>query len=118
MQRGPVPAPTRGALLNHAPAASDFEIVGPNRIVERAFAWLGRHRRLSNDREVRVPTSEDLVTIAACTLMLNASRRAEPSSSIPFERGREAVALIGGVVMDIAPSYPLGAQAARKGRLP
>jgi putative transposase len=47
-----------------------FEIVGPNWIVERTFAWLGRHRRLSKDYEFRVQTSEALITIAACALML------------------------------------------------
>ncbi len=46
-----------------------FEIVGPNWIVERTFAWLGRHRRLSKDYEVRVQSSEALITIAACALM-------------------------------------------------
>jgi putative transposase len=53
-----------------------FEIVGPNWIVERTFAWLGRHRRLSKDYELRVQTSEALITIAACTLML---RRLAPN---------------------------------------
>ncbi len=47
-----------------------FEIVRLNQIVERTFAWLGRHRRLSKDHEFRVQTSEQLITIAACTLML------------------------------------------------
>ena len=41
-----------------------FEIVGPNWIVERTFAWLGRHRWLSKDYEVRVQTSETLPAIA------------------------------------------------------
>ncbi len=53
-----------------------FEIVGPNWIVERAFAWLGRHRRLSKDYERRVQTSEALITVAACALML---KRLAPS---------------------------------------
>ena len=47
-----------------------FEIVGPNWIVERTFAWLGRHRRLSKDYEFRVQTSKALITVAACALML------------------------------------------------
>lgn len=53
-----------------------FEIVGPNWIVERSFAWLGRHRRLSKDYEFRVQRSEALITVAACALML---RRLAPS---------------------------------------
>ena len=47
-----------------------FEIVGPNWIVERTFAWLGSYRRLSKDYEFRVQSSEELITIAACSLML------------------------------------------------
>jgi putative transposase len=50
--------------------------VGPNWIVERTFAWLGRHRRLSKDCEFRIQTSEALVTVAACSLML---KRIAPS---------------------------------------
>lgn len=46
-----------------------FGIVGPSWIVERTFAWLGRHRRLSKDRKLRVQTPETLIAIAACTLM-------------------------------------------------
>jgi len=51
-----------------------FEIVGPNWIVERTFAWLGRHRRLSKDYEFRVQRSEALITIAASALMLKRIR--------------------------------------------
>ena len=47
-----------------------FEIVGPNGIAERTFAWLSRHRRLSKDYEFRVETSETLITIAACAPMV------------------------------------------------
>ena len=53
-----------------------FEIVGPNWIVERTFAWLGRHRRLSKDYKVRVQSSEALIPIAACSLRL---KRLAPS---------------------------------------
>jgi transposase len=60
-----------------------FEIVGPNRIVERTFAWLGRHRRLSKDHEFRVQTPETFITAAACTLMLE---RSAPS----FQRALDA----------------------------
>lgn len=53
-----------------------FEIVGPNWIVERSFACLGRHRRLSKDYEFRVRSSEALITVAACALMM---KRLAPS---------------------------------------
>ena len=48
-----------------------FKIVGLNWIVERAFGWLGRHRRLSKDYEFKVQTSETLIEIAAIRTMLN-----------------------------------------------
>ncbi|PZX10538.1 transposase [Palleronia aestuarii] len=41
-----------------------FRIPGLNWIVERSFAWLGQHRRMSKDYEYRVQTSETLITIA------------------------------------------------------
>ena len=52
-----------------------FRIAGLNWIVERTFAWLGRHRRMSKDYEYRVQTSETFIAIAACAQMI---RRIEP----------------------------------------
>jgi len=46
--------------------------------VERTFAWLGRCRRLSKDREKSVLSSESFVTLAMIQLMLH---RLEPSPS-------------------------------------
>jgi len=40
-------------------------------IVERSLAWLGRNRRLSEDYEYRVQTSETMIDLAAIRLMLN-----------------------------------------------
>jgi transposase len=39
--------------------------------VERTFAWLGRNRRLSKDREKSVRSSESMVRLAVIRLMLN-----------------------------------------------
>ncbi len=47
-----------------------FRIAGPNWIVERSFAWLGRNRRMAKDYEFRVQTSETFISIAACAQML------------------------------------------------
>jgi putative transposase len=47
-----------------------FKVAGLNWTVERSFAWLSRHRRMSKDYEFRVQTSETLITIAACAQML------------------------------------------------
>jgi putative transposase len=45
--------------------------VQPHRwVVERAFAWLNRNRRLAKDYERRVQTSETLIELAAIRLLL------------------------------------------------
>lgn len=43
-----------------------FKIAGFNWIVERSFAWLGRHRRLSKNYAYRVQMSETFISITAC----------------------------------------------------
>ena len=40
-------------------------------VVERTFAWLGRCRRLTKDREKSVMSSEAFVKLAMIQLMLN-----------------------------------------------
>jgi putative transposase len=50
--------------------------------VERTFAWLGKYRRLSKDREKSVRSSEAFIKLAMIHLMLN---RLEPNeSNAPF----------------------------------
>lgn len=46
--------------------------------VERTFAWLGRSRRLSLDREKSVLSSESFIELAMIQLMLH---RLEPSGA-------------------------------------
>ena len=46
--------------------------------VERAFAWLGKCRRLTKDRERTVRSSEAFVKLAMVYLMLN---RLEPKAA-------------------------------------
>ena len=48
--------------------------------VERTFAWLGRCRRLSKDREKSVLSSESFVKLAMIQLMLH---RLRPSAADP-----------------------------------
>ena len=48
-----------------------FKVVGLTWIVGRSLAWPGFNRRLSNDYERYVQTSETLLDIAAIHLMLN-----------------------------------------------
>lgn len=56
-------------------------------MVERTFAWLGRCRRLSKDRERSVRSSEAFVKLAMIHLMLN---RLEPKHDDPAFRYRAA----------------------------
>src|SRR5438270_11646837 len=55
--------------------------------VERTFAWLGRYRRLSKDRERSVMSSEAFVKLAMIHLMLN---RLEPKETDAEFRYRAA----------------------------
>jgi putative transposase len=55
--------------------------------VERTFAWLGRCRRLSKDREKSVLSSESFVKLAMIHLMV---KRLEPSGTDADFHYREA----------------------------
>lgn len=59
------------------PAATGFQVLPKRWIVERTFAWLGKCRRLSNDDEHLVASSEAMIRLAMMRLML---RRLEPAT--------------------------------------
>jgi putative transposase len=44
-----------------------FKVLPRRRVVERSFAWLGRHCRLSKDHEGTIPSSEAFVKLARST---------------------------------------------------
>src|SRR5262245_42537993 len=52
--------------------------------VERTFAWLGRCRRLSKDREKSVLSSESFIKLAMIQLMLHRLRPDEPDAEFHY----------------------------------
>ena len=50
--------------------ARGFEVLPKRWIVERAFSWLIRNRRLSKDYERRVQTSETRIEVATIRFLL------------------------------------------------
>ena len=57
-------------IVRRDPAVKGFAVLPKRWIVERTFAWLGRHRRLSKDYEGRLDTSEAWIHIALSRRML------------------------------------------------
>jgi len=57
-------------IVKRFDTASGFEVLPHRWIVERTFAWLGRHRRLSKDYEVYPETSETMIRLAMIRLMV------------------------------------------------
>jgi putative transposase len=57
-------------------------------VVERTFAWIGRHRRMSTDDEFLTATSEAWVDLSRVRLMLK--RLAHEQVQPPFQYRRVA----------------------------
>ena len=57
-------------IVRKDPQAQGFAVLPKRWIVERTFAWLGRHRRLSEDYEARPDTSEAWIYVAMIDRML------------------------------------------------
>ncbi len=57
-------------VVTHPPEQKGFVVVPRRWVVERTFAWLLNHRRLSKDYERETTTSEALIQIAMMRLML------------------------------------------------
>ena len=58
------------ALLPDLGYAPGFRVVPKRWIVERTFAWLGRHRRMSKDYECLASTAEAFVYLVGIRLLL------------------------------------------------
>lgn len=57
-------------IVRKDPQTQGFAVLPQRWIVERTFAWRGRHRRLSTDYEARPDTSEAWIYIAMMDRML------------------------------------------------
>jgi putative transposase len=57
-------------VVERAPGVCGCAVVPKRWIVERAFGWLSRYRRLSKDYERKVQTSETLIVAAMIRLVL------------------------------------------------
>jgi putative transposase len=69
------------------PAGSEGWVTLPIRwTVERTFAWLGRCRRLSKDREKSVLSSESFVKLAMIQLMLHRLRPSDVDAEFHYPR--------------------------------
>ena len=68
------------AIIRRSKQAEGFERLPIRWTVERTFAWLGRCRRLSKDREKTVLSSESFIKLAMIQLM---SHRLRPSETEP-----------------------------------
>jgi putative transposase len=57
-------------IVKRPEGATGFQVVAKRWVVERTFAWLSFHRRMSKDYEYLPETSETLIRIAMIRLML------------------------------------------------
>ena len=69
------------------PGVKGFAVLPKRWVVERTFAWHGRHRRHSRDYERRTDSSESMIRISSLHLML---RRLAPQKSRPAFHYRAA----------------------------
>ena len=58
------------AVVRRPPGTRGFAVQPRRWVVERTFAWLSRHRRLSRDYERYATTSATLLFLASCHLLV------------------------------------------------
>ena len=59
-------------------------------VVERTFAWIGRHRRMSKDYEYRLSSSESMVCLTMIRLMVKRLARAAEASRESMRQAQAA----------------------------
>jgi putative transposase len=57
-------------VVERTPGVRGFAVLPKRWIVERTFGWLSRNRRMSNDYERKVQTSEMLIEVAMIRLLV------------------------------------------------
>jgi putative transposase len=57
-------------IVKRSDDVQGFKLLPHRWVVERTFAWLGRHRRLSKDYEYLSNTSEAMIYVAMIGLMV------------------------------------------------
>jgi len=72
--------------------ATGFVLLPKRWVVERTFAWLGRYRRLSKDRERLPETSEAVVKVSMIHVMLRRLKPAAKKQRFGFKRKRRKAA--------------------------
>jgi putative transposase len=65
-------------VVRRAPGTKGFAVQARRWVVERTLAWLGRNRRLSRDVERYEATTEALIYLASCHLLLKRLAPATP----------------------------------------
>lgn len=99
------------AVVKKADDQVGFKVLHRRWVVERTFAWIGKHRRCMRDYATRIDTSEAMVTIAVTTSRHVASpvnnsswTRSECSSSTPPPRSAALPA--GSYPPGFSPAHP------------
>jgi putative transposase len=57
-------------IVAREPGTREFQVQPRRWVVERCFAWLSRNRRMARDEERKVQTSETLIEVAMCRLLV------------------------------------------------
>lgn len=63
-------------IVEREPGTRGFQVQPWRWVVERAFAWLSRNRRMRKDYERKVQTSETLIEVTMIRLLLARLKRA------------------------------------------
>ena len=74
-------------VKSREPGVRGFAVLPKRWVVERTYAWIGRHRRHSRDYERRTDSSEAMIQVSSLHLML---RRLAPGKKGPAFRYRTA----------------------------